>query len=98
MPVIQRACYAMGLALGFVLVIGGGLTAFYIAPTFHEMSHRAAAGLLAALGCLAGVAVIARCFSKIEAASKPARELHVPGLDAVVEETSVTDTTPPPAQ
>ena len=85
MPVIRKACYGTALALGFVLVVAGGLVAFYIAPTFHEMWHRALTGLAAVLAVLAGIIVIAKSFSKVEASSKPASEPHVPGLDALVE-------------
>ncbi len=87
MPVVPQAGYLVALVVGFGLVIGGGYTAFYIASGIQETAVRALAGLLAVATILAGIVVIAKSFSKVEAASKPTNEPHLPGMDVEVEET-----------
>lgn len=86
MPVLIRVRYLMALALGFGLVVAGGLAAFWVAPAFRAMPHRTLVGVAAAAAVLVGILLIARFFPKAEASSEPSEELHLPGLDLDVKE------------
>lgn len=73
------------LTLGFVLVIAGGLCAFYVVPAL-DASVRAPGGVLAIAAVLAGLMLIAAGSRKLEASPGAADEPHIPGLDAEIED------------
>ncbi len=81
----RRAWSVAVLVFGFVLIVAGGLGAFYVVPAL-EPRLRAPGGLLSIGTVLAGLLLIISRSRKLEASAEPADEPHVPGLDAEVEE------------
>jgi len=73
------------LLVGFALVVGGGLCAFYVVPHL-EPRFRAPGGLLSIGTALAGLLLIISRSRRLESSAEPADEPHIPGLDAEVEE------------
>jgi len=87
MPVSRRVVCVVCIALGFVLIIAGGLVALYAVPAVRQVPGRVGLVALTVAGVLAGVFVILRFASRLEELSEPAHEDHIPGLDADVETT-----------
>jgi hypothetical protein len=80
MPIARRLCSIAAVALGFGLIVAGGLSAFYVAPAFHG-SDRTLAGALSAVAVLAGVFLLAWLVPRLGDWCDSTDDLHIPGLD-----------------
>lgn len=81
----RRPVLLAALALGFALVVAGGLCAFYVVPAL-EPRFRAPGGLLSLAAVFAGLLLIVWSGRRLEASAGVADEPHIPGLDAEIEE------------
>lgn len=85
MPMLQRFCRVGAVALGYGLIVAGGLTAFYVTQAFQK-SNRILIGVVAAVAVLTGVLVIAKIVPKVGDWCDSTDEVHIPGLDVDVGE------------
>ncbi|MCW5982687.1 MAG: hypothetical protein KIT09_31655 [Bryobacteraceae bacterium] len=84
MPVGRRVLWIAAFTAGFAVVLAAAVTAVFVVPDLRAIPHRVAVGLAAIAACVSGILLIARSASRLEASSKPAPDLHIPGLDAEV--------------
>ena len=85
MPILQRFYRVAALALGYGLIVAGGLTAFYVTQAFQK-SNRILIGLSAAVAALAGLLVIVKVVPKIGDWCDSTDDVHIPGFDVEVEQ------------
>ncbi len=85
MPVLQRLYRVAAIALGYGLIIAGGLTAFYVTQAFQK-SNRTLIGAAAAVAVLVGVLVIVKVVPRIGDWCDSTDDVHIPGFDVEVEQ------------
>ncbi len=85
MPISRKTTYIIWIALGFGLIIAGGLTSLYVVPAMRHVSDRIPLSLLSVVAVLAGIFLIVRFALKLEDVGGPVEEVHIPGLDADVQ-------------
>jgi hypothetical protein len=87
MAISRKTVCITWIALGFGLVIAGGLTSLYVVPAIRQVSERIPLSLLSVVAVLAGIFLIVRFALKLEDVGGPVQEIHIPGLDTDVRST-----------
>lgn len=88
MAISRKTVSIIWIALGFALIIAGGLTSLYVVPAVRQVSERIPLSLLSVAAVFGGIFLIVRFALKLEDVGGPSQETtHIPGLDTDVRST-----------